>query len=72
MGAGGPLPAVLRHSPQRHHEVDRGLRAAALFAQVATRPGTAAVALSLLKRFPDILTFGAQLSGKAKDLVAAA
>ena len=48
------------------------LRAAALFAQVATRPGTAAVALSLLKRFPDILTFGAQLSGKAKDLVAAA
>ena len=48
------------------------LRAAALFAQVATRPGTAVLALPLLKRFPAILTFGARLSGKAKDLVAAA
>ena len=51
------------------------LRAAALFANVATRPGPPALLLLLLlllKRFPDILTFGAHLTGKAKDLVAAA
>ena len=52
------------------------LRAAALLANVATRPGAAALLLLLLllllKRFPDILTFGAHLSGKAKELVAAA
>ena len=48
------------------------LRAAALFANVATRPGAAALALPLLRRFPELLTFGAQLSGKARDLVAAA
>jgi flavin-dependent dehydrogenase len=48
------------------------LRAAALFANVATRPAAAALVLPLLRRFPAILTFGAQLSGKAKDLVAAA
>lgn len=48
------------------------LRAAALFANVAMRPGAAALALPLLRRFPELLTFGAQLSGKARDLVAAA
>jgi flavin-dependent dehydrogenase len=53
------------------------LRAAALFANVATRPGAAALLLLLLlllllRRFPEILTFGAHLTGKAKDLVAAA
>jgi len=48
------------------------VRAAALFANVATRPGAAALVLLLLKRFPELLTFGAQLSGKTKDLVAAA
>jgi flavin-dependent dehydrogenase len=52
------------------------LRAAALFANVATRPGPPALLLLLLllllKRFPDILTFGAHLTGKAKDMVAAA
>jgi flavin-dependent dehydrogenase len=48
------------------------LRAAAVFANVATRPGMAALVLPLLRRFPELLTFGAQLSGKGKDLVAAA
>ena len=48
------------------------LRAAALFANIASRPGAAAFVLPLLRRFPAILTFGAQLSGKTRDLVAAA
>lgn len=48
------------------------VRAAALFANIAMRPGAAGLVLLLLRRFPELLTFGAQLSGKTKDLVAAA
>jgi menaquinone-9 beta-reductase len=47
------------------------VRAAAVFAQVAMRPAAASLALPVLKRFPDILTFGAHLSGKAREVVAA-
>jgi len=47
------------------------LRAAALFAAIASRPGAAALAVELLRRFPAILTFGAQLSGKTRHVVAA-
>lgn len=42
------------------------IRAASLFAQVAQRPNAAAVAVTLLRRFPAILTIGAKLSGKAR------
>ena len=45
------------------------IRAAALFAHVAMRPGSAAMLLPLLKLFPGILTLGAKLSGKAKQVV---
>ena len=48
------------------------LRAAALFATIAARPAAAGLAMPLLRRFPEILTFGAQLSGKTRTLVAAA
>ena len=48
------------------------LRAAALFASIAARPAAAGLALPLLRRFPEILTLGAQLSGKTRTLVAAA
>jgi len=48
------------------------LRAAALFATIAARPAAAGFAIPLLRRFPEILTFGAQLSGKTRTLVAAA
>ncbi|MBL8796503.1 MAG: hypothetical protein JNM56_21565, partial [Planctomycetia bacterium] len=44
------------------------LRAAALVAQWAARPGAVAGMLPLLRRFPSILTWGAQLSGKARLL----
>jgi len=47
------------------------LRAAALFAAIASRPSAAALAVELLRRFPAILTFGAQLSGKTRHVVAA-
>jgi len=47
------------------------IHAAALFAHLVMRPNIAALWLPTLKRFPGILTFGAQLSGKAAQLVAA-
>ena len=47
------------------------IRAAATFAHIAMRPNTFAGALPILKSFPKILTWGAQLSGKATQLVRA-
>ncbi len=47
------------------------VQAAALFANVATRPRAAALLLPLVRRFPELLTFGAQLSGKTRILAAA-
>jgi len=44
------------------------IHAAAFFAQLAMRPGTAKRAVALLQRAPPILTLGAQWSGKAKPL----
>jgi flavin-dependent dehydrogenase len=43
----------------------RRVHAAALFAQVATRPAAAGIAAALLERVPAMLTIGAYLSGKA-------
>ncbi len=45
------------------------IRAAALFAHLAMRPGTAVMLLPVLKLFPEILTLGAKLSGKAKQMI---
>ncbi|HMJ49778.1 MAG TPA: hypothetical protein VK440_04325, partial [Burkholderiales bacterium] len=45
------------------------IRAAALFAHLAMRPASAAMLLPLLKLFPGILTCGAKLSGKEKQVV---
>lgn len=44
------------------------IQAAALFANLAMRPTSATLLLPLLQRFPNILTLGARLSGKAKPL----
>jgi flavin-dependent dehydrogenase len=46
----------------------RRVHAAALFAHLAMRPVTAALAARLLKRAPSILTLGARWSGKAQAL----
>ncbi len=46
----------------------RRMRVAALFANLATRPGTAAIATVLLERAPALLTLGAYLSGKTQSL----
>ncbi len=46
------------------------LHASALFAQIAMRPATAALALPLIRRFPAILTFGARISGKVRTVAA--
>jgi flavin-dependent dehydrogenase len=42
------------------------VRAAAVFAYLASRPAIIALVLPLIARFPTILTFGARLSGKAQ------
>jgi flavin-dependent dehydrogenase len=47
------------------------VRAAAVFAQFAMRPAAATLALPLIRRFPEILTIGAHLSGKARMVAAA-
>jgi hypothetical protein len=44
------------------------LRAASAFARLATNRSTAALWPPILKQFPGILTFGAQLSGKASTI----
>jgi menaquinone-9 beta-reductase len=46
----------------------RRIHAAALFAQLATRPTAAKLAAGFLDRAPAILTFGAYLSGKTQAL----
>lgn len=45
------------------------IRLAALFAHLAMRPGAAALLLPVLKTFPEILTLGAKISGKAKQVI---
>jgi flavin-dependent dehydrogenase len=44
------------------------IHAAAAFAHTLMRPGSAALAVALPKRFPALLTFCAGLSGKTKQL----
>lgn len=48
----------------------RRVRAAALFAHLAMRPQQARPLLPILRRFPAILTLGARLSGKTRDVIA--
>ena len=48
------------------------VRAASVFAHVAMRPDKARPLLPIIRRFPAILTFGARLSGKTRQVVAAA
>jgi flavin-dependent dehydrogenase len=45
------------------------IRAAAVFAHLAQQPLAVAAVLHALERFPDLLTFGARLSGKANQIV---
>jgi flavin-dependent dehydrogenase len=45
------------------------IRAASAFAELATRPKAAALALPAFRRFPDLLRWGARLSGKTTQIV---
>ena len=45
------------------------IRAAAVFAHLAIRPAFGALLRPIVKGFPGLLTFGAQLSGKTTQLV---
>lgn len=49
----------------------RRVRAAAVFAHLATRPRPAAIAVSMLERAPALLTLGAWVSGKSQVLAGA-
>jgi flavin-dependent dehydrogenase len=51
----------------RAHFANR-IHAAAIFAHALKRPETAALALALPKRFPALITFCAELSGKTKQI----
>jgi len=47
------------------------IRAAAAFAHLAMRPAAVALLLPMFRQFPAMLTFGAALSGKTRQVVAA-
>ncbi|WP_231865898.1 NAD(P)/FAD-dependent oxidoreductase [Legionella fallonii] len=57
------------YSKQWYKHFATRIHAAALFSQVAMRPWSQAVMIQLIKYFPGILTYGAKLSGKIKQVV---
>jgi flavin-dependent dehydrogenase len=57
------------YATEWHRSFATRIRIAAFFAHLAMRPNAAALMLPILKRFPGILTFGAQLSGKVRQIV---
>ncbi len=57
------------YSSAWHSAFAARIRSAALFAHLAMRPGNVAMLLPMLKLFPGILTLGAKLSGKAKQVI---
>jgi flavin-dependent dehydrogenase len=59
------------YSAAWHASFANRVRAAALFAQVAQRPRAAGAARLVIERFPDLLSFGARLSGKVSQIVPA-
>ncbi len=65
----GLLDAGKEYRKQWHKHFARRIHAAALFSQIAMRPGSQALMLFLIKRFPGILAFGAKLSGKIQQVV---
>jgi len=68
--SGGATEEVGRdYASAWHRSFAPRIRAAALFAHLAMRPGTAAALLKVVKLFPGILTLGAKLSGKAKQVI---
>jgi flavin-dependent dehydrogenase len=66
----GRLAVGKEYSKQWHKHFATRIHAAALFAQIAMRPWSQATMLLLVKRFPVLLTFGAKLSGKIRQVVA--
>ncbi len=57
------------YSKQWYTHFATRIRAATLFSQVAMRPWSRAVMIQLVKFFPGILTYGAKISGKIKQVV---
>lgn len=63
--------ASQEYSKQWNRHFTNRIHAAAVFAQLAMRPWIARLILPILKLFPSILTWGAKLSGKVKQVVPA-
>jgi hypothetical protein len=79
ISAQGPLanPSALAATGRAYSASWRGhfvgrIRAASAFAHMLMRPRSAALAVTLPKRFPAVLTFCAGLSGKTKQVPLAA
>jgi len=67
--AGGELAAIGRdYATAWRKQFAPRIYAAALFAHLALRPATAAAALTIIRRFPHLLTMGARWSGKANQI----
>jgi flavin-dependent dehydrogenase len=64
------LPAIgRRYAAEWRKWFAPRIYAASVFAHTAINRNAAALGLPILKQFPRILTFGAQLSGKAKQMI---
>jgi menaquinone-9 beta-reductase len=74
-GAHGAEPAIADvghlYAAQWRWNFATRIRAAATFAHLAMRPHAAGLLLPIVKRVPGVLTLGAALSGKTKQLLAA-
>jgi menaquinone-9 beta-reductase len=57
------------YSRQWQNQFANRIHAATLFAFVAMHPWSQKIILPILKRYPSILTFGAKLSGKIKQVI---
>ena len=68
--AGGDRASIGReYTKQWDRHFAKRIQAAAVFAHLAMRPWAVSLVLPLLKRFPGMLTLGAKLSGKVKQVV---
>ncbi|AHE67600.1 NAD(P)/FAD-dependent oxidoreductase [Legionella oakridgensis] len=69
--ASGLNKAGREYSERWYQHFATRIHAAGLFSQVAMRPWTQAIMIQFIKYFPKILTYGAKLSGKVKQVVCA-
>ncbi|TGQ31260.1 NAD(P)/FAD-dependent oxidoreductase [Mesorhizobium sp. M00.F.Ca.ET.216.01.1.1] len=67
-GRAGREAAARRYEAAWRHLFSTRVHAAAVIAKIALRPGSAALMRATVRNFPQVLTLGAQLSGKTKPV----